>query len=148
MIRENQDVFDVFCSKFVEFQMQYSYLTLVDSFINYFFDTLTDQAASQKLNYFVYWTVMNTLKSGKKIIAESKDRESQNDDMSEQQRLIQLSSLRHKIFTALCSTFEAKQYTSSIFVQKFERFDMDYLNMTNVYQQTIEQFRMFANNDE
>lgn len=88
--------------------MQYSYLTLVDSFINYFFDTLTDQAASQKLNYFVYWTVMNTLKSGKKIIAESKDRESQDGDMSEQQRLIQLSSLRHKIFTALCSTFEAK----------------------------------------
>ena len=42
MIRENQDVFKVFCEKFVEFQMQYSYLTLVDSFINYFFDTLTD----------------------------------------------------------------------------------------------------------
>jgi len=65
MIRENQDVFNIFCDKFVEFQMQYSYLTLVDSFINYFFDTLTDQASSQKLNYFVYWTTRNTFKYGK-----------------------------------------------------------------------------------
>lgn len=71
MIRENQDVFQVFCDKFVEFQMQYSYLTLVDSFINYFFDTLTDQGAAQKLCYFVYWTTLHTFKHGKEIIRES-----------------------------------------------------------------------------
>jgi hypothetical protein len=71
MIRENQDVFKVFCEKFVEFQMQYSYLTLVDSFINYFFDTLTDQASAQKLCYFVYWTTLYTFKYGKQIIKES-----------------------------------------------------------------------------
>ena len=65
MIRENQDVFQVFCDKFVEFQMQYSYSTLVDSFINYFFDTLTDQAAAQKLSYFVYQTTRETYKRGK-----------------------------------------------------------------------------------
>lgn len=58
-------MFRVFCEKFVEFQMQYSYLTLVDSFINYFFDTLTDHASSQKLCYFVYWTTLNTFKYGK-----------------------------------------------------------------------------------
>lgn len=64
MVRENQDVFKVFCEKFVEFQLQYTYLTFVDSLINYFFDTLTDQAAAQKLSYFVYWTTLNTFRYG------------------------------------------------------------------------------------
>lgn len=68
MVRENQDVFKVFSEKFVEFQMQYTYLTFVESLVNYFFDTLTDQAASLKLSYFVYWTTRNTFLYGKKII--------------------------------------------------------------------------------
>ena len=62
--------------------------------------------------------------------------------------MIRLTNLRLKIFSALQGTFEAKQYTSSIFLQKFERFDMDYLNMTNIYQQTIDQFQKYANNDD
>ena len=60
MIRENEDVYTIFCEKFVEFQMQYSYPSLVDSFINYFFDTLVDQNSSNKLSYFVYWTTLQT----------------------------------------------------------------------------------------
>ena len=62
MIRENQDVFKVFCDKYVEFQMQYTYMDFGDTLINYFFDTLTDQAASNKLNYLVYQTIFNSLK--------------------------------------------------------------------------------------
>ena len=136
MVRENQDVFKIFCEKFVEFQMQYSYLTFIDSLINYFFDTLTDQAASQKLSYFVYWTTVNTFRFGKFIVEQGD--QAQGEQSGEQDKLIKLAKLRLKIFSALQGTFEAKQYTSSIFLQKFERFDMDYLNMTNVYQQTID----------
>jgi hypothetical protein len=64
MVRENQDVFTVFCDKFVEFHTQYNYVDIVDSLMHYFFDTFTDQAASQKLNYFVYWTTINTFRFG------------------------------------------------------------------------------------
>lgn len=111
--------------------MQCSYLSLVDTLVNFFFDTLTDNCGSQKLSYFVYWTTLNTFRFGKFIVA-------QGDQAGEQDKLIKLAKLRLRIFSALQSTFEAKQYTSSIFLQKFERFDMDYLNMTNVYQQTID----------
>lgn len=67
MIRENQDVFKLFCERFVDFQMQYTYMSFVDTLINYFFDTLTDQGASNKLNYFIYQTTLNTFKIAQKL---------------------------------------------------------------------------------
>lgn len=106
MLRDNQDVFKVFCEKFVEFQMQFTYLTFVDSLINYFFDTLTDQAASLKLCYFVYWITTDTFRFGKSILEQGD--QGQGAQTVEQDRLIKLANLRTKIFTALQGTFEAK----------------------------------------
>jgi hypothetical protein len=94
----------------------------------------------------VYWTTLNTFRFGKFIVEQGDQAE--GEQSGEQDKLIKLAKLRLKIFSALQNTFEAKQYTSSIFLQKFERFDMDYLNMTNVYQQTIDQFQKYANSDD
>jgi hypothetical protein len=44
------------------------------------------------------------------------------------------SNFRFKLFCELTKSLEAKQCAQSIFVQKFERLDMEFLNQTNIYQ--------------
>jgi hypothetical protein len=43
------------------------------------------------------------------------------------------SNFRNKMFNEMTKSLEAKQYAQSIFVQKFERLDMEFLNQSNIY---------------
>ena len=47
-------------------------------------------------------------------------------------------NFRKEIFLELTKSLEAKQCAQSIFIQKFERLDLEYLNSTNVFQYHVD----------
>ena len=76
--------------------MQYTYMTFIDTLINYFFDTLTDQAASNKLSYFVYKTTLHTFQLAQRLATNNTD--DLTESQMEQKKIIKLKELRNKMF--------------------------------------------------
>ena len=59
MIRENQDVFNVFCERIVQFAYENDGFYLAEFIVHFLFLDLTNSVIDKKLTYFIYKIILN-----------------------------------------------------------------------------------------
>jgi hypothetical protein len=114
MIRENSDVFNLFCSKAHNF----IYITnpkFTETLVNFLFRDLTNSSSDKKLAHLIRHVIKNETQMVKSC----------NDLVH--------GSMSERIFNELVKQSDTKKYLIYLFKQKFEKIDFNYLDLKDVY---------------
>ena len=111
MIRDNEDVFNLFCKNAKDFKYEYDLNDgFVETMVNFMFRDLTQCKGDKKLAVLI-----------REII---KSEVEESDSPTELLR----DSMTEKIFKELIQMSETKKYLLYLFKNKFERVDFNYID--------------------
>ena len=114
MLRENEDVFEVFCKN--AYRIRYhTNGTFPETLLNFLFNDLTSCHASSRLTV---------------VIKEIIEKEVEISDSPEQL----LRGFLDRIFRQMIKQSESKRYLIYLFKSKSDRIDFNYLNQKNIYE--------------